>query len=172
MKREARAALLVGLFSLSRVLRGAPNLAEEAGQGRSLVATIWEQALDDHLHDLTAEEVESAVRDVLGRGVFFPAPADVIEGVRQIRRQRALRAAESALDDRVKALIAGSGDQATVEAERASALAAIREIQHGLVERLTVAGIRGLPSRSLAAMEAEVARLREADRRVRAGGVA
>lgn len=154
MNSEAHQAMIAGLFMLSRLQRGAPDLAEQSADGGSLVLGMWAQVLDDALPALTAAEVDAAVRAIPAVGPFFPAPAELIEQVRQIRRQRALSAAQGASEARRLALPAPDDSGARVEA-----LAAIGQIMQTLTAKLGIPE-RYLSKRSVHDMEVEVARMR------------
>lgn len=157
MDSDARQALIAGLFALSRIQRGAPNLAEQDDSGDSLVLGIWEEVLSEALPTVTAGEIVAACREIPAAGPFFPAPADFIEQVRQIRRQKALAAAHGASEARRLALPAPD-DEAAATA-RTEALARIHDILVDLTAKLGSQS-RVVGRRSVEEMEAEVKRLR------------
>lgn len=125
MNREAKQALIVALFTLSKVLRMPPNLAEEGPDGGSLVVTVWETALDEAMPTVTAEEIEMAFRTALTASAFFPAPAELIEHARARRRER-------------RALIAPTEAKALPE-ERTAMPAEAREAMLKIAARFGVA---------------------------------
>lgn len=157
MDKPVEQALVVGLFTLSKLLRAAPNLAEAGPGGTSLVIEAWRVVLDGELPTLTAAEVQAGFQAHAGASPFFPAPAELIAQVRQIRSQRALRTAEDGGEERRRALPAHDSDEAAHD--RQEALERIRGILADLAAKMGSRS-RVLPLRSLAEMEAEVARLR------------
>lgn len=160
---EIRQAVVVGFTLLRRLLRGVPDLDERGPEGRSLVVEAHVVALKQAVSGVTGQDIQDAMRGCLVASPFFPTPAELIEQVRQNRRQGLLLAAESAVEARLRALPAGP----EAEASREAAKAALAEMRAMVAGRLRFEE-RPLPRRTLAEMEAEVERLREADASVKA----
>lgn len=72
-------ALIRSFAIWARMLKNPPVRDEE-------LVRMWEAALA--LHHVTADELEAATPVILGRHVFWPAPAEVIAAVAEVRAMR------------------------------------------------------------------------------------
>ena len=148
-----RQALVASFAIMRRLQRNIPDLDATDQFGRSVVVDAHVTLLLDAVPLVTALDVAAAVRAHMTASPFFPAPAELIEQVRQGRRQRAVDEVEHR-----KALPPGP----MLEGIRQEALATLSDIIANLNDRM-----RPTRARSAATIDEEVARLRAETERVK-----
>lgn len=153
-----RRALAAAFAVMRTVQRGVPaDLDTPDDTGRSVVLDTYVSLLFEAVPSATASDITAAVRAQMLNSPFFPAPAELIEQVRQVRRQRALHAAQREAEGRQRALPAADSEIAAQA--RQEALERIQGILADLAAKMT-ASARPLPQGGAAQLDAEVARLR------------
>ena len=147
-----RAALVAGFSLMRRLQRNVPDLDECDREGRSIVLEIHLALLAQQVPTVTDEEVRLGIEAHMAASPFFPAPAELIEAVRQRRRQ--------ALQETTRQTALPPGPEFPEVA--AEARQRLRGLIDGVVARFGFQPARR-PTRSAAVLHEEVRRLRQAE---------